>query len=625
MRIQVSCNSTVEATDKTWTETVFVDHNPKALHKNPLAFQNKLMADYSNKQILPSVVEDFTALKESNDPQEFKSVVASKYTQIPEKESDHPASEIDCVFDPHLECFDSLPTPVRFLKVYYSKLPKSFTAAMCKYLLSYKEQAFIPPPVLFMLGVVHDIGLEVPVDHAFALKYYLESRKGKYPYAFYTLFDIYARCYETYGVERDQIFALKQMVKLVLYSICCSESWISSSFVGDSAFGYLSVGYAHLDIYPFSCEYAKKIAENSKSPVKRKVMQYVLTVDKKLAEQRLRELEELTKSCDDPFLLVKVADIHLTGSGHIIKNQEKARSYLIKLLDSKKDTCFKYYGHELLGHFSDMKGEHEQALKCYGIGVDYGLIYSMNKLGTAHALGLTVKPDFAVGEEMLVKAATLGSSDAYLSLLELYIYLKELNDKAWKIYEAMLPLVPMLSFFEQDCYRLYKAMMMEKGMGVPVNYPDAIMVYSTLPKRDFSIALYRLAKMYEKSDNIIQAQQYFEDCYHNYMNIIKNLPQPHSSTYIRVAKLYLTGKGCDKNVLRGKEMLKEGIDVKCCSNITCLMRRKKAMIILSKLKDGAEAKEMGEGDAQGNSKEEIKGIMPKEDSSSSAIQQSHNS
>eukprot|EP00826_Nyctotherus_ovalis_P051894 TRINITY_DN6515_c0_g1_i8.p1 TRINITY_DN6515_c0_g1~~TRINITY_DN6515_c0_g1_i8.p1 ORF type:complete len:645 (+),score=158.69 TRINITY_DN6515_c0_g1_i8:60-1937(+) len=625
MRIQVSCNSTLETTDRTWTETVFVGHNPKALHKNPLAFQNKLMTNYFNKQILPSVIEDFIALKENNDPHEFRFVVASKYAQIPEKEPDHPASEFDCVFDPHLEFFDTLPTPVRFLKVYYSKLPEKFAAEMCKYLLSYKEQAFIPPPILFMLGVIHDIGLEVPVDHALALKYYLESKKGKYPYAFYTLFDIYSRCYETYGVERNQTFALKQMVKLVLYSIYCSDSWISPNFIGDGAFGYLSVGYAHLDIYPFSCEYAKKIAESSKNPIKRKIMQYILTVDKEDGKEQLKALEEATALCDDPFLLVKVTDIHLIGSGPIIKNQEKARKYLIKLLDSKKDTCFKYYGYELLGYLYDVKGEYEQALKCYGIGAKYGLIYSMKKVGTAHALGLAMKPDFGVGEEMLIKAATLGSNDAYLSLLELYIYLKELKDKAWKFYEAVLPLVPMFSFFEQDCYQLYKAMMMEKGMGVPVNYPGAIMVYSTLPKKDFPVALYRLGKVYKKSNNIIQAQQYFEDCYHNYMNIIKNWLQPHSSTYIRIAKLYLAGKGCDKNILRGEEMLKKAVNMKCCSTIPCLIRKKKAMIILDKLKDSAEAMEVEEVNAKNSSKEEVKDIIPKEDLNSSAMQQSHNS
>jgi len=602
----------METTDRVWTEHVFIKHNPAALHKNPLAYQNKLMIDYFNKQILPSVLDDITFLKENNTPSEFELVVMSKYERTPDKEPENPFSELDAGFDPHLEDFDELPTPIRFLKFYYSKVPSTFTETMCKYILSYKDQSLIPPPIAFMLGIIHDIGLTVPVDHKLAFKYYLEAKKGKYPYAYYTLFDIYARCFDTYGVERNHTTALKYIVKLMLYSIYCSDSWISPSFVGDGAFGYLSIAYAHLDISAYACQYAQKIATSSKSLVKRKIMQYILTVGKKEMEEQLKALEELSKECDDPFLLVKIADIHLIGSGPTAKNQERAREFLIKLLNSTSNSPFRYYGYELLGYLYDAKGEYKDALKCYRVGAQYGLIYSMKKVGTAHALGLTIEPDFKLAESLLVQAAALGSNDAYLSLLELYIYLSELKGKAWEFYISVLPLVPMFSFFEQDCYQLYKAMMMEKGMGVEKNYPSAITIYSTLPKKDFPVALYRLGKVYLRSDNIIQAQQYFEDCYHNYTNITKNWLQPHASTYIRIAKLYLLGQGCDKNLLRAEEILDKAVNLKCCSTIPCLIRKKKAKVILERLRGNGETENAGRKDKKTTSKEEMKDTTKEE-------------
>ena len=161
--------------------------------------------------------------------------------------------------------------------------------------------------------------------------------------------------------------------------------------------------------------------------------------------------------------------------------------------------------------------------------------------------------------------------------------MKELRPKAWKFLESLAPLIPLFSPFEQDCYQLYKAIMLEKGMGVPLDYPNAVTIYSSLPKKDFPVALYRLGKVYEKRNNSIQAQQYYEDCYHNYMDIIKNWTQPHASTYIRIAKLYLNGRGCDKNLHKAKEILEKSLSIKCCPTIPCLKRKQNVKIMLEKL------------------------------------------
>ena len=611
MRIQVNCTSTSESTDRTWIETVFIKYNTDSFHKNPLAYQNRLMSDYFNEHIIDSVRDDIISIRENNEPKDFEEIILLKYSRSTSKEPDQQSNEFDYNFDPHLEDFDTLPTPVRFLKHYYSKIPVSFISEMLEYIMKYKDSECIPAPIAFILGVIHDIGLKVPVNHKLALKYYMESKKGKYPYAFYTIFDIYSRCYKTYDVEKDIELALKQIVKLILYSVYCSDSWLSQTFIGDGAFGYLTIGYSHLDMYEYSCQYAKKILTSSKNPAKRAVMKYLLAIEKKDIEDALKNMEELAKESDDPFLLIKIADVYVGGPGSITKDQDKAKEYLLKLPDSKVESCYKYYGYEMLGYLFDTKGDCDQGFKYLKMASEYGLCYSLKKVGIAYGLGLTVETDLKKSEQKLILAASLGSNDAYLSLFELYIYTKQLKSASWNLLELLLPLVPLFTTFEQDCYQLYKAMILEKGKGVPINYPEAIMIYSTLPKKDFPVALYRLGKVYEKKNNIIQAQQYYEDCYHNYVNILKNWPQPHSSTYIRVAKLYLLGKGCDKNIHRGKEILEKAANMKCCSTIPCLVRKNKAIVMLNKINQITgetitKEVEASKGKGKGGNKEEIK-------------------
>eukprot|EP01022_Parablepharisma_sp_SALTPOND_P002696 TRINITY_DN1109_c0_g1_i1.p2 TRINITY_DN1109_c0_g1~~TRINITY_DN1109_c0_g1_i1.p2 ORF type:complete len:612 (+),score=64.20 TRINITY_DN1109_c0_g1_i1:2469-4304(+) len=583
MRIQVNCTHTSETTEKTWIETVFVKHNSSALHKNPLAYQNKLMSDYFSERITEQVMFDIIQLKETNIPAEFEEVVLSKYMRSEAKDpADQQPTEFDYCFDPHLEDLEVLPTPVRFLKFYYSKLPANFVEIFCKYLLAYKPP--VPGPIAFTLGVIHDIGLGVSVNHKIALEYYMQSMKEKYPYAYYTLFDIFSRCYKTYGVERDNEKALRQMIKLLLHAIYCSDSWMAPKFIGDGPFGYLSVGFSHLDVYAYSCQYAKKIITSSKNIAKRRVMEYITSIEKKDVENAFKTLEDLTKECDDPILLIKIADTYLSGPGPVTKNQDKAREYLHKLAETKSESSLKNYGYEMLGYLLDTKGEYQKALECYTISVACGLPYSLKRYGISYAVGMDIERDLVKAEQFLMKSAAMGSSDAYLVLLEMYVYMKELRPQAWKLQEALQSLFPLFTTFEQDCCQLYKAMMLEKGMGIPINYPNAITIYSTLPKKDFPVALYRLGKVYEKKNNTIQAQQYYEDCYHNYMDIIKNWSQPHASTYIRVGKLYLKGKGCDKNVYRAKEILEKAISIKCCPTIPCLMRKKQAKGILERMK-----------------------------------------
>ncbi|MDR3548588.1 MAG: hypothetical protein P4M11_10060 [Candidatus Pacebacteria bacterium] len=586
MKIQVSCTQISESTEKKWVESLFVRHNAAPLNKNPLAFQNKWMSEYFSERVPEAVMADVQRLKEINGPAGFEEVVVHKYCKAQEKESADQNLEFDYNIDINVEDINILPTPVRFLKSYYSKLPAPFVETLTNDLTTYKDSVKVPAPLAFILGVMHDSGVRVPVDHAKALFFYKLARKQKYPYGYYTLFDIYSRCYATYGLAKNQEKALRQIVKLLINCVYCSDSWISPKFAGDSAYAYLSVGFAHLDVYAYSCDYVRQLLEKSKDEGLKLVLKHIIAVEKKETDECFKSMESLAgvPGGATPFVLIKLADDYLAGTGGITKNQDKARELLQRVVDTKQeDSPFFYYACEMLAYILDVKGEYAHAQELYVKAASYGLSYSLKRMGISYALGLEAEQNTDLAQKYLMKAAALGCSDAYLVLLEMYVYLKELRPRAWQFLESLAPLLPLLTSFEQDCYYLYKAIMLEKGMGTPSNYPGAITIYSTLPKKDFPVALYRLGKVYERKNNMIQAQQYYEDCFNNYMDIIKNWTQPHSSTYIRIGKLYMEGKGCEQNRYKAREIMEKSLTIKCCPTIPCLKRKQKVKALLEKL------------------------------------------
>lgn len=581
MKLQISCIQTSETTEKTWTENLFVKYNKECINKNPLAYQNKWMSEYYSEHVPEPIMADVLRLKDVNKSELFEEVVVQKYKKATEKDSTDPNIDVDVAPEVNLEDFVALPNPIRCMKAYFLKMPSECLDAFTEFALPQISAPAIPGPIAFMLGVLHDSGLKVKLDHNKALEFYKKAKKGKYPYSYYTLFEIYSRCFGTYNIKQDQEKALRQIVKLLVYCIYSTDSWIAHKIIGDGICGFLNIGYIHLDVYEYTCKYVKELlARNKPGPLsvsKKLVLQNLISVEKKDIEDTFKAMETEAELNLEPFLTSKVADVYISGMGGAAKNLEKSKQLLVKLFDKKEENCFSRYSSEIVGFLHDSKGEYIKAQECYKKSMEYGLAYSFKRMGIAYAAGLEIEKNVALSEKLILTAASLGSTDAYLVLLEMCVYFPEFRPRAIHFLDAIAPLLPFFSQFEQDCFQLYKGIAFEKGYGGPINYPNAITIFSTLPKKDFPVALYRLGKIYEKTNNMIQAQQYYEDCYNNYMDIVKTWTQPHASTCIRIAKLHLKGKGCDKNVHKAKEYYEKAVAIKCCATIPCLMRKEKAV------------------------------------------------